>query len=126
MKKIFVLVFCYLFFIITPVFAYTSPGSPSGFVNDFAQMMSAGARAQLEQKLVQLEKDSTNEISVVTINNLDGDTIENFAVKLFQEWGIGKTKNDNGILLLIAKDDRKMRIEVGYGLEGALTDAQSH
>ncbi|HCX28052.1 MAG TPA: hypothetical protein DHI91_02845, partial [Candidatus Portnoybacteria bacterium] len=52
--------------------------------------------------------------------------IENFAEKLFKEWGIGKESKDNGILLLIAKDDRQMRIEVGYGLEGALTDAQSY
>ena len=70
--------------------AYSSPDAPSGFVNDFAQMMSASARAQLEIKLVQFEKDTTNEISVVTINNLGGDTIENFAEKLFKEWGIGK------------------------------------
>jgi uncharacterized protein len=62
---------------------------------------------------------------VITISNLGGDTIENFAEKLFQEWGIGKNKKDNGVLLLIVRDDRQMRIEVGYGLEGALTDAQS-
>lgn len=107
------------------VFAYSSPGKPSGFVNDFANMMSGPAKQALEQKLTQFEKDTTNEISVVTINNLGGDTIDNFAVKLFEEWGIGKTKNDNGVLLLISKEDRKTRIEVGYGLEGALTDAQT-
>jgi uncharacterized protein len=106
--------------------AYYSPGSPSGFVNDFAEMMSSQARQQLEQKLSQFEKDTSNEISVVTINSLQSDTIENFAVKLFEEWGIGKKDKDNGVLLLIAKADRQMRIEVGYGLEGALTDAQSY
>ena len=120
------LVFLALFFFLSSAGAYTSPGVPAGFVNDFAQIMGAEARMQLEQKLVQFEKDTTNEISVVTINSLQGDTIENFAEKLFQEWGIGKEKNDNGVLVLIAKEDRQMKIETGYGLEGALTDAQSY
>lgn len=123
MRKIFILSILSLFFILAPVFAYFSPGSPSGFVNDYAGMMSGPAKQALEQKLVQFAKDTTNEISVVTINNLQGDTIDNFAVKLFEEWKIGKKDKDNGVLLLISKNDRQMRIEVGYGLEGALPDA---
>lgn len=107
------------------VSAYSSPSSPSGFVNDYAQTMSAGARQQLEEKLVQFEKDTSNEVSVAIIESLQDDTIENFAEKLFQEWEIGKKGKDNGVLLLISKNDRKIKIEVGYGLEGALTDAQS-
>lgn len=114
-----------LLFMAMPVLAYYNPGAPSGFVNDYAGMMSEGERATLEIKLSQFEKESSNEIAVVTIPSLEGDVIENFAVELFAEWGIGKKKNDNGVLVLISKDDRKMRIEVGYGLEGALTDAQS-
>jgi len=106
-------------------FAYSSPGQPKGFVNDFAGIISSAARQSLEQKLVQFEKDTSNEISVVTINSLGGDTIENFAGKLFEEWQIGKSNKDNGILLLVAKEDKKMRIEVGYGLEGAITDTQT-
>ncbi|OGZ54545.1 MAG: hypothetical protein A3B25_02475 [Candidatus Ryanbacteria bacterium RIFCSPLOWO2_01_FULL_48_26] len=105
--------------------AYYNLGSPSGFVNDFAGMLGVDQKASLEAKLVSFERDTGNEIAVVTIPSLDGDTIENFAVKLFEDWKIGKEKNDNGALVLIALDDRKMRIEVGYGLEGALTDAQS-
>ncbi|MEK9174957.1 MAG: TPM domain-containing protein, partial [Patescibacteria group bacterium] len=95
-------------------------------MNDFAWMLSPDQKFGLEQKLVQFEKESSNEISVVTISNLQGDSIENFAVKLFEEWKIGKAKNDNGILLLIVRDDRKMRIEVGYGLEGAIPDATAY
>ncbi len=106
--------------------AYSSPGQPTGFVNDFAKIMSDETRQTVEVRLLQFEKDTSNEISVVTINSLQDDTIENFAVKLFEEWRIGKKDKDNGVLLLIAKDDRQMRIEVGYGLEGALTDAQSY
>lgn len=106
--------------------AYSSPGTPAGFVNDFAGMLQPQERTQLEQTLSSFEKSTSNELTVVTIPNLGGDTIENYAVKLFEEWKIGKTKKDNGVLLLIARDDRTMRIEVGYGLEGALTDAQSY
>jgi uncharacterized protein len=107
------------------LFAYSSPGKPVGFVNDFAGVLNSNEKASLEAKLVTFEKDTSNEISVGIINSLDGDTIENYAVDLFKEWGVGKKKNDNGVLLLFAMKDRKMRIEVGYGLEGALTDLQS-
>ncbi len=116
-----------LFILLFPLLAlaYASPGNPGGFVNDYAGLLNSGQRQQLETKLSDFEKTTGNEIVIATISNLDGDTIENFAVKLFEEWKIGKKGNDNGILVLIAKEDRKMRIEVGYGLEGVLTDAQS-
>jgi len=123
-KKIFIVIF--LFLLAFPVSAYYNPGTPSGFVNDFAGVIDANTKQSLEQKLVDFEKESSNEISVVTIKNLGGDYIENFASELFKEWGIGKEKQDNGVLVLVAVEDRKMRIEVGYGLEGALTDAQSN
>jgi len=69
--------------------------------------------------------ETSTELAVVIINSLEEDTIEDFAVKLFEDWSIGSKKNDNGVLLLIAIEERKLRIEVGYGLEGALTDLQS-
>ncbi len=105
--------------------AYYELGQPTGFVNDFADIFSQEQKINLETKISQFEKESSNEISVVTINSLEGDVIENFGVKLFEDWGIGKKDKDNGVLLLIAIEDRKMRIEVGYGLEGSLTDIQS-
>lgn len=113
--------------IFAPLFllAYTSPGSPTGFVNDFAGIFNVTEKADLENVLVEFEKNSGNEISVVTIQSLQNDSIENYAVKLFEEWGIGKEKEDTGILILIALQDRAMRIEVGYGLEGVITDALS-
>lgn len=126
MKKLLVLLSICFLLIPWLILAYSSPGPPQGFVNDFAGMLSDTAAQELEQKLVNFEKETSNEIAVVTINSLEGDVIENFAVELFAEWGIGKKDLDNGILLLIAKEDREMRIEVGYGLEGALTDAQSY
>lgn len=108
------------------VFAYTSPGSPQGYVSDFAGMLSSSTREDLTATLSVFRQETTNEIAVVTIPSLQGDDIEGYANTLFREWGIGGKEKNNGILLLISRDDRKIRIEVGYGLEGALTDAQSN
>ncbi len=107
------------------LFAYTNPGNPTGFVNDYAQMLSADEKSQLETKLSDFEAQTGDEIAVVTINSLDGDTVENYAAALFDDWNIGQKGKDNGILLLIAKEDREMRIEVGYGLEPQVTDIEA-
>lgn len=122
MKKLFISLL-----IIVPLAAsaYTNPGMPAGFVNDYAGVLTAGQKQSLEQLLEQNRRATGNEIVVVTIASLEGDTIENVAVSLFQEWGIGGKEKDTGALLLIATDDRQMRIEVGYGLEPVLTDALS-
>jgi uncharacterized protein len=106
-------------------FAYTSPGKPVGFVNDFAQMLTADTRSALEQELKNFRAEKAHEIAVVTVPTIADETIETYAVKLFAEWGIGGKEKDNGVLLLIARDEREVRIEVGYGLEGALTDLES-
>lgn len=105
--------------------AYSSPGRPAGFVNDFASVLSGEEKTALEAKLKNFSASSSNEIAVAIVNSLGGDTIENFAVKLFEDWKIGKEKKDNGVLILAAMQDKQVRIEVGYGLEGALTDARS-
>lgn len=106
-------------------FAYTKPGNPSGFVNDFAGIFTSEQKQNLETKLSAYEKQSTNEVSVVTVKSLGGDYIENYTEKLFKDFGIGKKDKNNGLLLLIVLEDREMRIEIGYGLEGDLTDAES-
>lgn len=124
-KKIKKIIFVFLLIFALPVLAYYNPGDPSGFVNDYTGTLSDQQKGELETKLSQFEAETSNEIAVVIINNLDGDVIENFAVDLFADWGIGKGGKDNGVLILVAKDDREMRIEVGYGMEGSLTDAQS-
>lgn len=105
------------------VFAITLPDRPTGHVNDYAGIISAEVATQIESKLASFEESVGHEIAVVTVRDLQDTTIEDFAEKLFQAWGIGKAKSDNGVLFLIAPTERKMRIEVGYGLEGALTDA---
>lgn len=107
------------------LFAYTKPGNSTGYVTDYASLLTADQKGQLELKLTNFEKQTGNEIAVVTISSLGGDTIEHYAVKLFEDWQIGKKDKDNGLLLLIAKDDRQMRIEVGYGLEPTVTDIEA-
>lgn len=114
-------------FLLAPalVFGYTSPGEPSGFVNDFAGILKPETVLFLDQRLEQFSKNTGNEISVVTISKLEDETIETYAEKLFQAWGIGKEKEDSGLLLLVSLEDRAMRIEVGYGLEPVVTDIAS-
>jgi uncharacterized protein len=107
------------------VLAYVSPGKPAGYVNDFARVLSASEKTDLEANLTSFEKQTGDEISVVTVPTLEDETVESYAVKLFEEWGIGKKGKDNGALLLVAMNEKKLRIEVGYGLEPYLTDAQS-
>ena len=106
-----------------PALAYTSPGAPTGYVNDFAHVLIADTKQDLEQELAAFEATTTSEIAVAIVPDMGGDYIENYAVKLFEDWKIGKAKQDNGVLLLVAIEERKLRIEVGYGLEGALPDS---
>lgn len=113
---------CAIILFTTPVYAYSSPGVPTGFVNDFAGVLDGPSKQQLESDLKDLEEQTSNEFSVVIIKTLDGDTVENYAHELFTEWGIGKKDSNRGILLLIAMNERKTRFEVGYGLEGTMTD----
>lgn len=96
--------------------------NPPKLVNDAAGVLSREQRDILEQKLVMLDDSSSNQIAIVLIKSLDGYEIEEYANKLFREWGIGDQKKNNGVLILAAIDDRKIRIEVGYGLEGAIPD----
>lgn len=104
------------------VFAYTSPGSPEGYVTDFAEILSPETESMLESELVEFTASTTIEIAVVTVNSLDGDDVATYANELFREWGIGKKETNNGLLLLVAPNERELRIEVGYGLEGVVPD----
>ncbi|MFA6520369.1 MAG: TPM domain-containing protein [Candidatus Paceibacterota bacterium] len=119
-----ILRFLLLFLLVLPfsVMAFSVPEKPTGFVQDYAGMLSAEQKTALETKLQAFEKNTTNEIAVVTIKSLDGDVIENLAQEIFTKWGIGKKDKNNGVLLLISLSDKKTRIHTGYGLEGDLTD----
>ena len=95
---------------------------PVGKVNDFAAVLETPQRAALESQLADLERETSAEIALVTVEALDGRSVEEYANALFNTWGIGKKGRDNGVLVLVAVQDRAMRIEVGYGLEGVLPD----
>lgn len=95
------------------------------WVHDEANVLSAQGKAELEAML-KYERDSTsNQIAVLIVPSLDGDDISRYATEVFEKWKLGQAKKDNGVLFLVSINDRKMRIEVGYGLEGVLTDAVS-
>jgi uncharacterized protein len=110
--------------LIAPAFALTFP-TLSGRVVDEANILDASARAALTQKLADLETKSTDQLVVVTLRSLQGTSIEDFGVQLGRQWQIGQAGKNNGVLLIVAPNERKVRIEVGYGLEGTLTDAIS-
>lgn len=95
---------------------------PTGYVNDKARIISPTVELKLEQFLKDFEKSDSTQITVLTIPNLDGEVLEEYSLKVLEKWKIGQKGLDNGALLLIAKAERKIRIEVGYGLEGRLTD----
>ena len=97
----------------------------SGRVVDDGQMLDPATRQQLSQTLAAHEKATGEQVVVVTVPDLQGTTIEDFGYQLGRAWGIGQKDQNNGALLIVARDDRKLRIEVGYGLEDRLTDAQS-
>ncbi len=96
--------------------------TPPQLVNDFAGALSPEQKEILEQKLVALDDSTSNQIAIVLIKTLNDYPIEDYANKLFRSWGIGNKKNNNGVLILAAIDDHQVRIEVGYGLEGAIPD----
>ena len=94
-----------------------------GRVNDTAHLLSPAAAARLDSQLADFERTDSTQVVVLTIPSLEGEPLEDYSVKVAQAWGIGQKGKDNGVLLLVSKNDRKVRIEVGYGLEGRLTDA---
>ncbi|MCF8382493.1 MAG: TPM domain-containing protein [Chlorobium sp.] len=91
-------------------------------VNDGAAMISPGMEVVLEAKLADLEKNESTQIVILTVPSLEGEPVEDFSIKVAEAWKIGQKGVDNGVLFLVSRDDRKVRIEVGYGLEGRLTD----
>ena len=96
---------------------------PRGFVNDFANVISASDEQQLVSMITEVRQKTGAEIAVVTIQSLEGGEIDDFTNRLFEKWGVGQKGKDNGLMFLAAMKERKMRIEVGYGLEGAIPDA---
>lgn len=95
---------------------------PQGYVNDFAGVLDQGSRAAIERYCGDVERATGAQMSVVTVDTLDGQPIEDAANALYRQWGVGKKGKDEGVLLMLAARDHKSRVEVGYGLEPVLTD----
>lgn len=95
---------------------------PVTLVNDYANVIPDDQQQQLERTLVAYDDSTSNQIAIVTVKTLDGRPIEETALAIYRAWGIGNKKTNNGVLILAAIDDRQIRIEVGYGLEGAIPD----
>lgn len=113
--------------IVQPAAAQSSLNFPrlTGRIVDEANLLDAATRAELTQKLTELEGKSTDQLVIVTLRSLQGTSIEDYGYRLGRAWQIGQQGKNNGVLLIVAPNERKVRIEVGYGLEGTLTDAIS-
>lgn len=97
-----------------------------GRVNDYANLISPDQKQRIEAQLAQFEQQTGNQVVVLTIPSLNGEDIEGYANRVARAWALGQKGKDNGVLLLVAHQDRRMRVEVGYGLEPVLTDLQSN
>jgi uncharacterized protein len=97
----------------------------TGRVVDNAEILKPDTRKRLSETLRQHEQSTTNQIAVLTVPTLKGESVEEYAVRVFEQWKLGQKGKDNGVLVVVAPQDRRMRIEVGYGLEGVLPDAMA-
>jgi uncharacterized protein len=126
MKQLITLFTCFLGFlwIGNPAYAQEMPArpDPARLVNDFTNTLTPAQQEALEKKLVAIDDSTSTQIAVVIIKSLNGYDVADYNVKLGRAWGVGGKENNNGVVLLIVKEDRKINIATGYGLEGALPD----
>ncbi len=108
-----------------PACALEVPGRPLGRVSDYASLLSPEVSARIESMIARHEAASSDQIAVAIFPALEGESIEDFSIRLAEAWQIGSREHDNGVILLIFVADRRTRLEVGYGLEGRLTDAMA-
>jgi len=120
-----------LFFCILSLLLFSAPADALdvpkflGHVNDYANMISSDTKMQIEEKLRALQQTDSTQIVVLTISSLEGEAIEDFGIKVAEAWKVGQKNKDNGVILIASKQDKKLRIEVGRGLEGKLTDLEA-
>lgn len=112
----------FLFFIF-PAFA-TSLDTLSSPVNDYAHLLNSEEKANINRFLDELNRKTGIQIAVLTVNSLEGEDIESFSIKVSEKWKLGQKGKDNGAIVVVALKEHKVRLEVGYGLESTLTDAQ--
>lgn len=123
--KVGLILFSFFFlFLISSAYALDVP-KLQGYVNDYGGMISPRAATALENELRNFERTDSTQIVILTIPSLEGEVIEDFGIKVADAWKIGQKMKDNGVIFIVAKQDRKIRVEVGRGLEGRLTDLMS-
>lgn len=120
----------YIILIIAIIFSFNSALSLEvpklqGRVNDYAGMLSSQEKQELEQTLKNIENNTSAQLVLLTLPSLEDENLEEYTMRVAEEWKIGKDKKDNGVILFIALKERRIRIEVGYGLEPVLPDARS-
>ena len=121
--------FCFFFY---PNFLFSEDVNfpdHTGYINDYVGLLDYDSKSKLEALVSRIERETGSEIAAAIVDSLQGITEEEYAVRLLEKWGIGKEKEDNGILMLICTEgevgNRPLRIEVGYGLEGVITDLEA-
>lgn len=118
---------CFFILLLFPICSWSQEipekPTPARFVNDFARLLSDVEVATLETKLKNYQDSTSNQVVIVTTSSLNNYDIESYSYAIAKNWGIGQKEKNNGILITVAPNERKMRIEVGYGLEGAIPDA---
>ncbi len=128
LKRLYIF-FCILLSVTAmPAFAdadkdFPRPASPPRLVNDYADMMTPAQEQNLEEQLVAFAKQTSNQVTIVTVKSLGPYDVSEYATEVGNRWGVGSKANKNGIVILASSEDRKINISPGYGLEGALTDA---
>ncbi|QAA35170.1 TPM domain-containing protein [Clostridium manihotivorum] len=129
MKEYYKIIFVLLLLstVLSGAYSGSIPPKPTSeiFFQDYAQMFSNETKNYILSTSDEIRNKTTAEVAVVTIDSLNGTTIEEYANNLFRKWGIGNKEKNNGVLIIISKNDRKFRIEVGYGLEGILPDGKT-
>ncbi|MCK5660817.1 MAG: TPM domain-containing protein, partial [Methanosarcinales archaeon] len=119
-KSVFILL---ILIMLMPVAQAASYPQLTGFVTDTANMIDPAYETKITELALSIEQSTSVEIAVVTVESFEGESRDMYAVKLFEQAGIGKKDKDNGLLILVSKQDREYRFEVGYGLEGIITDS---
>src|SRR3990167_3471795 len=109
--------------ILLPIASAITYPQLTGYVTDNANIIGADYKQKITDLADKINKETTVEIAVLTVESLEGDDPENYALQTFRQNGVGKKDNNNGLLILVAKNDRKYKFEVGYGLEGTIPDA---
>ena len=122
-SRLFLFILIYLFPLLLPAQNFPDPMRPARAVNDFAGLLSPEEQARLEQKLRNYNDSTSSALVVVTVNSLEGMDVAQYTTELAHRWGVGREDVDNGLVILVAEEEKQINISTGYGLEGAVPDA---